>query len=148
MTHSRKTPRRLGAWVALVAACLLMPACRREEPPKEPPADPTAPESYMNDAAFLKRVGAERAAQRDLIRERNVIVEQMKKMVDDKKAELKTDDPAKVKAALEADPAWTNLLSQCEAANRKVEANRAKIYGEVRKRLTPTNAPATKKISK
>lgn len=149
MTPSVETSRRLGAWIALVAICLCMPACRREEPPEtKPSVDPTSPESYMNDKAFLKRAGALRAEQRDLVRARNAIVDKMTKLIEAKKAELKTDDPAKLKAALEAMPEWKDLHAQCVAATKKVEASRAKIYDTVGDRLAPRKTPVQKPASK
>lgn len=126
--------------LAFVAGC----PSKKEEPPKP---DPSSPESYMNDKEFRGRLAKERKEHVALIRDRNAIAEKMKAMVDAKKAELKTEDLKVVQAALEKDPAWNDLYSQCTNANAKVEAHSRERLGIVRQRITPKGqkkAPVSK----
>ena len=127
--------------MAFVAGC---PSKKKEEPPKP---DPSSPESYMNDKEFRGRLAKERTKHVALIRDLNAIAEKMKAMVDAKKAELKTEDLKVVQAALEKDPAWNDLYSQCTNANAKVEAHSRERLGFVRQRITPKGqkkAPVSK----
>ena len=58
-------------------------------------------------------------------------------MIEAKKRELGTDDLAKVKAALDGDPAWKELHRQFEEATAKIEASRKATLKTVRERITP-----------
>ena len=91
----------------------------------------------MKDPEFTGKLAKERTVQRTLVRERNAIAEKMKAKVDAMREKLKTSDLQKVKAELEKDPEWVDLYAQCTNANAKCEANRQKVLGIVRKRLTP-----------
>ena len=106
-----------AALAAFVCGC----PSKNEEPP---PPDPSSPESYMNDTNFMAGLTAERREYLMLVRDRNAIAEKMKAMVDAKKAELKTEDAAAIKAELEKDPAWNDLYAQITNANAKAEAQR------------------------
>ena len=71
----------------------------------------------------------------------------MKAMIDAKKDELKTEDAAKIKAELEKDPVWNDLHSQMTNANAKAAAQRNKLLGTTRARITPprhNSKPASK----
>ena len=117
------------------ALMLVLAGCRKEE--KKPETPPSSPESYMRDPVFRGKLAAERKEHVKLIQTRNAIIEQMKAMVDAKKAELKTDDVKAVRAALENDPAWRELYAACTNANAAVESQRRKALGTVRERLAP-----------
>ena len=134
-----------AAVFAVLSAFVCGCPSKNEEPPKP---DPSSPESYMNDTNFMGRLSGERARHAVLVRERNAIADKMKDMVDAKKAELKTEDLAAVKAALEKDPAWNDLYTQITNANAKVEAHRREQLGIVRERITPRRPNAGKPISK
>ena len=114
---------------------------------EEPPPDPFSPESYMNDTNFIAGLSAERREYLLLIRERNAIAEKMKVMVDAKREELKTSDLEKVKTELEKDPAWNDLYTLITNANAKAEAQRRKVLGTARARITPRRQDA-KPVSK
>ena len=134
------------ALCAMGACVLVLAGCRKEE--EQRPVDPSSPESYVHDQAFMGGLKAARAKQGALIRERNVIAEKMKAMIEAKKAELKTDDLEKVKAVLDRDPAWQALYVQCTNANESVRRHRRETLGVVRGRIAPRQAPAAKEISK
>ena len=116
-------------------------------PSKEPPPDPASPDVYMNDTYFIASLSTERSEYLMRIRDRNAIAEKMKVMVDAKKEELKTDDLEKIKAELEKDPAWNDLYTQITNANAQAEAQRKKILGTARDRITPRRQNA-KPVSK
>lgn len=144
-TRAFLVPFALG--VMGTCACILAGGCSKEEPQQ---VDPASPQSYMHDEKFLKTLTEDRAEQQKLLRARNDIADRMKAMVEAKKAELKTDDLNKVKEALEKSPDWQDLYAQCTNANAAVMRQRAKLLGDVRKRITPKTEkkPITKPISK
>ena len=130
---------------------LVLSGCREEEKKPEIPA--SSPESYMHDPVFRGKLAAERKEHMKLTQTRNAIIEKMKAMVDAKKAELKTDDVKTVRAALENDPAWRDLHTQCTNANAVVQAHRRKTLSTVRERISPgrggkDSASPLKRISK
>ena len=123
------------ALVATGLVVLSLAGCRKEE--EKPVIPPSSPESYMRDPVFRGKLAAERKEYVKLTQTRNAIIEKMKAMVDAKKAELKTDDVKTVRAALEDDPAWKQLHTQCTNANAAVQAQRQRTLGTVRERITP-----------
>ena len=129
--------------VALLAALGLASGCGCSER-KEPPPHPSAPESYMNDKAFTGKLAERQTEQRRLVRERNAIVERMKAKIVAKRAELGTEDEAKVKAELEKDPEWNELHKRCLEANAKIAEVRKDTLGVVRERLTRKEEPVSK----
>ena len=140
------------ALCATGALMLSFAGCRKEE--EKPAVPPSSPESYMRDPVFRGKLSAERKEHVRLTQERNAIIEKMKAMIDAKKAEMKTDDVKTVRAALENDPAWCELYTQCTNATAKVEAQRRKALGTVRERIAPKRSgkdsasPVGKEISK
>ena len=120
--------------VALLATLGLASGCGCSERKDEP--HPSAPESYMNDKAFTGELAERQTEQRRLVRERNATVERMKAKIAAKRAELGTEDEAKVKAELEKDPEWNELYKSCEEANANIERVRKGTLGVVRERLT------------
>jgi len=109
--------------------------CEKAKPPAEPPR--SSPESYMRDPAFRQALDDAQRARKGLAAARNAVVAKMTAMIEAKKKELKTDDLAKVKAALEQDPEWQSLYQRCLDANQAIKENRKKTLGAVRERIAP-----------
>lgn len=128
-----------AARIALAAALALaaVAGCSREGE-KEAAVSPAAPESYMKDGEFRKKLDGQVAKRGELAKARNAVVAQMAEMVEAKKRELKTDDEAALKAALEKDPAWRELYARCQDANAAIGENRRDTMAVVRERLTKT----------
>ena len=127
------------AFLAVLLAAVA--GCSREEGNAQPQAaapevSPAAPESYMKDKAFRANLDGQVAKRKELAKARNAIVAQMTEMIEAKKKELGTDDEAKLKAALEKDPAWNELHKRCEDANAAIGENRKETMAVVRERLT------------
>ena len=61
------------------------------------------------------------------------------------KKELGTDDEAKLKAALEKDPAWNELHRRCEDANTAIAENRRETMAAVRERISKKEEGKRKK---
>ena len=140
--EAARLTRAAGVVVPCALLCILVCGCpKKKEPPPRP--ELSSPESYMNDTNFTGRLAAERRAHVALVRDRNAIADKMKAMIEAKKAELKTDDLTAVKEALDRDPAWKDLYSQCTNANAKVEAHAKERLGIVRERITRTTASKT-----
>lgn len=127
------------ARIALAAALALSAAagCSREGEDKSA-VSPAAPESYMKDAEFRNRLDGQVAKRDELAKARNAVVAQMAEMIEAKKRELKTDDEATLRAALEKDPAWRELYARCQDANAAIGENRRETMSVVRERLTRT----------
>ena len=117
------------------ALVLFLAGCRKEEKAPEIPA--SSPASYMNDPVFRDKLGGQRKARNRLVAERGEYVEKMKAMVDAKKAELKTDDAAKVKAALAESAEWKDLTGRYEELTKRIEEVRREQLKVVRDRITP-----------
>ena len=115
----------------LAALLAAMAGCSREAE-----VSPAAPEGYMKDKAFRAKLDGHVAKRGKLASARNVIVAQMTEMIEAKKKELGTDDEAKLKAALEKDPAWNELYRRCQDANTAIRENRKETMAAVRERLT------------
>ena len=126
--------------VVLTALLAALAGCSREEGKPQaaaaPEVSPAAPESYMKDKAFRAKLDGQVAKRGELASARNVVVAQMAEMIEAKKRELGTDDEAKLKAALEKDPAWNELHRRCEDANAALVENRRETMAAVRERLT------------
>ena len=123
-------------WIKTVVLAALVAAaagCSREA--GEPA--PAAPEGgYMKDKAFRAKLDGQVAKRGELAAARNGIVAQMTEMIEAKKRELGTDDEARLKAALEKDPAWNELHRRCQDANTAIGENRRETMAVVRERLT------------
>ena len=116
-------------------ALLFLAGCRKEEAKPEIPA--SSPASYMNDPKFRDKLGDQRKARNRIVAERSEYVEKMKAMVDAKKAELKTDDAAKVKAALAESAEWKDLMNRYEELTKRIEDIRREQLKTVRERIAP-----------
>ena len=116
----------------LAALLAAMAGCSREGE-----VSPAAPEGgYMKDKAFRAKLDGQVEKRGELAAARNGIVAQMTEMIEAKKRELGTDDEAKLKAALEKDPAWNELRRRCQDANTAIGENRRETMAVVRERLT------------
>ena len=138
------------ARVAFLAALLAVAVgCSREGGAPQastPDVSPSAPESYMKDKTFRAKLDGQVAKRGELASARNAIVAQMSEMIEAKRKELgiagapgsalSTEDEAKLKAALEKDPAWNELYKRCEDANTAIVENRRETMAAVRERLT------------
>lgn len=116
----------MGAFGLFLVGCEKRPEGAQEVPAVQP---------RHEDAAYQKALSADRVRYAELVRERNAIAEKMKALVEAKKAELKTDDLEKVKAALEVDPTWRALTAACSNAQAYVERQRQVALGDVRARM-------------
>lgn len=123
--------------VFLAALLAALAGCSREEE-KKAAVSPASPESYMKDGEFRGRLDGQVAKRGELAKARNAVVAQMAEMIEAKKRELKTDDEAALKAALEKDPAWRELYARCQDANAAIGENRRETMAVVRERLTKT----------
>ena len=121
--------------VFLAALLAALAGCSREEE-KKAAVSPASPESYMKDDAFRARLDGQVAKRDEVAKARNAVVAQMAEMIEAKKRELKTDDEAALKAALEKDPAWRELYARCQDANAAIGENRKETMAVVRERLT------------
>ena len=90
------------------------------------------PESYMKDQAFRATLDRQVAKRGELTAARNTVVAKMTEMIEAKKKELGTGDEAKLKEALEKDPAWNELYKRCEDANAALGDNRRATMAAVR----------------
>lgn len=136
-SKTRKSPHLVPSALCAAGAFLLLVAGCGKGGEQAKPVDPTSPESYMNDRPFREKLSADRKARQALFRARGEIVSQMAAMIEAKKRELGTDDLAKVKAALDGDPAWKEVYRQFEEATAKIEASRKATLKTVRERITP-----------
>ena len=126
------------AFAAALAAAALA-GCSRDEGAGRGAVSPGSPESYMKDGAFRAKLDAQTAERARLAGARATIVERMVEMVEAKKRELGTGDEAKLKAALEKDPAWNELYRRCQDADAAIGENRGKTISIVRERLARRN---------
>lgn len=136
----------IGILAALLAAAV---GCSRDEgAPAQGGAavPPSSPESYMKDKAFRAKLDGQTAKRGELARARSAVVAQMTEMIEAKRKELgiagkpgstlSPGDEAKLKAALEKDPAWNELYKRCQDANAAIAENRRDTMAAVRERLT------------
>ena len=134
--------------MAAAIALAVLAGCSREEPKPHaaaPGVSPAAPESYMKDKAFRAKLDGQVAKRGELASARNAVVAQMTEMIEAKKKELGTDDEAKLKAALEKDPAWNELHRRCEDANTAIAENRRETMAAVRERISKKEEGRRKK---
>ena len=123
--------------LAAVLALAAVAGCSREGEQKAT-VSPASPESYMKDGEFRGRLDGQVAKRGELAKARNAVVARMVEMIEAKKRELKTDDEAALKAALEKDPEWRELYARCQDANAAIGENRRDTMAVVRERLTRT----------
>lgn len=126
------------------AFALVLTGCERTADEASPKSEATA--SCMSDPKFRQDLAEARAERNGLAKARNDVVAKLNAMIAAKKAELKTDDVAKVRAELEKDPEWRSLCQRCLDANQAIEESRKRTLEQVRGRLT--SAAPNNKISK
>lgn len=90
----------------------------------------------MDDPVFRQALKEKRDERVELASARNIVVKKMTAMIEAKKAELKTDDLAKVKAALEKDPEWQSLYKRCLDANQAIKEKRRESMNMVREKIS------------
>lgn len=128
------------AFVAMGAFALAISGCRKEEEPASP-----SPDVYMNDPVFRKALADKRTERTDYLKSRTRLVRELEKMVEAKKAAMPNADDAAVKAALEKDPEWTELVKRVNDLTAAISENGRAAQGIVRERLAPKKR---KEISK
>ena len=98
----------------------------------------------MKDPVFRKALADKRAERTDYLKSRAKLVKELEKMVEAKKAAMPGADDAAVKAALEKDPEWTDLVKRVNDLTTAIGENGRAAQGIVRERI----APKKKEISK
>ena len=140
---------RQNIGIGILAALLAVSAgCSRDEgAPAQGGAavPPSSPESYMKDKAFRAKLDGQTAKRGELAAARSAVVAQMTEMIEAKRkalgiagkpgSALSPGDEAKLKAALEKDPAWNELYKRCQDANAAIAENRRDTMAAVRERL-------------
>lgn len=140
-----RRPSVFGVSIALFAiglSALVFTGCGKGEPSPSPAA-----KSYMDDPDFRQALKEKRDERVELASARNIVVKKMTAMIEAKKKELKTDDLAQVKAALEKDPEWQSLYQRCLDANQAIKEKRRESMGLARERLSAAGGD-NRKISK
>ena len=132
MTLSRQTSSFLVsiALCAMGLSAFVFTGCEKAEPP------PSAPSQGLAEPAFRQKLSDKRDERLELARARDAVVGKMTAMIEAKKAELKTDDLAKVKAALEKDPEWQSLYKRCLDANQAIKEKRRESMNMVREKIS------------
>lgn len=129
-----RRPSTFGVSIALFAIglfALVFTGCGKGEPSPAPAA-----KSYMDDPVFRQALKEKRDERVELANARDIVVKKMTAMIEAKKAELKTDDLAKVKAALEKDPEWQSLYKRCLDANQAIKEKRRESMSMVREKIS------------
>ena len=91
----------------------------------------------MNDPVFRKKLTDSRKERESYVVSRTKLVREMEKMIEAKKAELPGADDAALKAALEKDPAWTDLTKRLNDLTAAIRENGRAMDEELRKRVAP-----------
>ena len=131
---------------ALVATGLLavaLPGCRKEQKEEEKAPVSSSSDVYAKDPVFRKALADKRAERTDFYKSRAQLVKELEKMIEAKKAAMPGADDAAVKAALEKDPAWLDLVKRVNDLTTAIGENQRQAQGIVRERVMPN-----KKISK
>lgn len=123
------------ALCAMGSFAFVFTGCERKPEKQEAPRH--APESYLRDETFRTNLTARREARNELEATHAKLARRMQKMIDAKRAELKTDDLEKVRVELEKDPEWKSLYARCEDAAQAIKENRRDAMRVVRERITP-----------
>ena len=126
------------ALVAMGAFALAVPGCRKEEEPVSP-----SPEVYMKDPVFRQQLADGRKEREGFLVKRTELVRKLEQMVEAKKAAMPGADDAAVKAALEKDPEWNDLLKRVADLTTAMKEGGRRMDEVIRKRIAPK-----KKISK
>ena len=130
MIRRKLIENALVAVAAVGAIVCTLTGCSREDVPT------SSPESYMNDAAFMKSLETMKREQGQLAAAHHQLAEKMKVLVEEAKKKLKTEDLAKVKAELEKSDEWKSLHARCQDAATALKESRRKMEAFVRKRIS------------
>ena len=130
------------ALIATGVFAIALPGCREEQKEEKEPVSSSSDE-YMKDPVFRKALADKRAERTDYYQSRTKIVKELEKMVEAKKAAMPGADDAAVKAALEKDPAWLDLVKRVNDLTTAIGENQRQAQGIVRERIAPNT-----KISK
>ena len=117
---------------------LVFQGCRKEEEPS-----PSSPEVYMNDPVFRQQLADGRKEREGFLVKRTELVRKLEQMVEAKKAAMPGADDAAVKAALEKDPEWNDLVKRVEDLSTAMKEGSRRMDEVIRQRIAPK-----KKISK
>ena len=132
----KKTCTRLWlvpfAFVAMGAFALAISGCRKEEEPASP-----SPEVYMNDPAFRRERADGRKEREGFLAKRTELVRKLERMVEAKKAALTGADDAAVKAALEKDPEWNDLVQRVKDLSTAMKEGGRRMDEVIRRRIAP-----------
>lgn len=128
--------------------CLFPAGCKKEE--VKPPAPPPARQGMstvaerMADPEYVKTLDAQGAERKELVAERAKLTVEVQKMLRDMRAKMPGADAAAVKAALEKDAAYSNVVSRIKDLTTNLEVNRIKTQSIVRERMMTGNGTISK----
>lgn len=120
------------AFVAMGAFTLVISGCRKEEEPASP-----SPEVYMNDPVFRRELADGRKERESFLAKRTELVRKLERMVEAKKAALPGADDAAVKAALEKDPEWNDLVQRVKDLSTAMKEGGRRMDEVIRRRIAP-----------
>ena len=120
------------AFVAMGAFALAISGCRKEEEPASP-----SPEVYMNDSVFRRELADGRKEREGFLAKRAELVRKLEQMVEAKKAALPGADDAAVKAALEKDPEWNDLVQRVKDLSTAMKEGGRRMDEVIRRRIAP-----------
>lgn len=120
------------AFVAMGTFALAISGCRKEEEPASP-----SPEVYMNDPVFRRELADGRKEREGFLAKRAELVRKLEQMVEAKKAALPGADDAAVKAALEKDPEWNDLVQRVKDLSTAMKEGGRRMDEVIRRRIAP-----------
>ena len=121
------------------AIAFALPGCRKEEEPS-----PSSPEVYMKDPVFRQQLAEGRKEREGFLVKRTELVKKLEQMIEAKKAAMPGADDAAVKAALEKDPEWNDLVQRVKDLSTAMKEGGRRMDEIIRGRI----APKKKDISK
>ena len=120
------------ALVAMGLIALVFSGCRKEEEPVS-----SSPEVYMNDPVFRQQLADGRKEREGFLVKRTELVRKLEQMVEAKKAALPGADDAAVKAALEKDPEWNDLVRRVKDLTTAMNESGRRMDEVIRRRTAP-----------
>ena len=121
------------------AIALALPGCRKEEEPSS-----SSPEVYMKDPVFRQQLAEGRKEREGFLVKRTELVKKLEQMIEAKKAAMPGADDAALKAALEKDPEWNDLVKRVKDLSTAMKEGGRRMDEVIRGRI----APKKKDISK
>ena len=113
--------------------------CRKEEEPSS-----SSPEVYMKDPVFRQQLAEGRKEREGFLVKRTELVKKLEQMIEAKKAAMPGADDAALKAALEKDPEWNDLVKRVKDLSTAMKEGGRRMDEVIRGRI----APKKKDISK